>query len=187
MTFDLEKAKEQMTDGGDDEPQFGDDMTVAGFKAACREYAEWAVEHYDAFDEISLEDVDFEVSKKMKRTAGKAMQTKSGEDRRIRFAWGAYQEWGWNEEMRSAIRHELVHIQDYQTRGESGHGILFESVADKVNAPRHCQQFTDYKYGIFCKECDELVAGRYRACKMTRQPDRYESKCCSASCYSERL
>lgn len=167
---------------------YPDDMTPDLFRVACLEYAKQAIEEYDEFDVVTLEGVVVEVSQKLKRAAGKAGESKTrGMDYFMRFAFGAYQKWGWGEEVESTIRHELIHIKQYQTQGTGGHGMDFKRMADAVDAPRHCKSFTDFNFGIFCEQCDNRVAGRYRKCKMTRRPEAYRSKCCSAPCYSERL
>lgn len=185
--FEIPEDNEGKVSNTDNAPSFGNDMTPSKFREACTKYAEWCIENYDEFDEVTLEGVPVEVSKKLKRTAGKAGHKPKADEQFLRFAVGAYEEWGWGEEVEQTIRHELIHLQDYQTKGDSGHGWAFKQVAGKVDAPIHCKQFTDFNYGVYCGDCDELVAGRYRSCKMTKNPGQYRSKCCSAKCYSEKL
>lgn len=190
MGFDISetaeaKAQQETNDGP---PSFGDSLSSQAFRGACEEYAEWCVENIDTFDEVDLSNVTVEVSKKLKRAAGKAGEKRSGPTKYfMRFAFGAYEKWGWGIEIRRTIRHELIHIKQYETGNRGGHGIDFKRMAEEVDAPRHCKQFTDYNYGIYCSECDERVAGKYRECKMTKNPERYQSQCCKAVCYSEKL
>jgi len=182
------EASNNDSSNGNDKPSFGDDMSPNEFCSACEEYAEWAVENYDEFDEVSLDTVTVEVSQKLKRAAGKAGESRTSPTKwMMRFAYGAYESWGWDEEIEKTIRHELIHIKQHQETGSGGHGSDFKLMADNVDAPRHCPQFTEYTFGIFCSGCDEQVAGRHRESKMVKQAERYRSKCCSASCYSERL
>lgn len=167
-------------------PTFGDDLSVPELKQAIQEYAEWAVDHYEAFEEVDLSDVSIEISKKMKKAAGKAGAKKGlvkGELRgvRMRFAWKAYQKWGWSEDWTNVIRHELVHIWEYQVRGNGSHGPAFKRRAEKVDAPRHCPQFADYKYTFYCESCGKKVGGRYQRSKKVKNIDKYHSKCCNAS------
>jgi len=82
-------------DASNDAPNFGDEMSSEELREACREYAEWAIEAYDTFDEAELETVTVQVSKRLKRAAGKAGRSKSVPTPFfMRFAWKAYQKWG---------------------------------------------------------------------------------------------
>jgi len=171
-------------------PTFGDEMSSKELQEACREYAEWAVEAYDTFDEAELETVTVQVSKRLKRAAGKAGKSQNAPTQFfMRFAWKAYQKWGWGRQFEETIRHELIHIKQYQQTGSGGHGPDFRLMADEVDAPRHCSQFHVHKYGIFCSECDDMVTGRFQECKMTRNPEKTSkiSKCCGADLYSKEL
>jgi hypothetical protein len=180
---------EESHEEAEDEPTFGDNMTYRQFRDACEEYAKWAVQHYDTLNDVDLSNVTIEVSEKMVRTAGKAGEAPSRmpTDFMMRFAMGAYDKWGWNDQMRSTIRHELIHIVQYQDKGTGDHGFGFKRMADKLGCEVHCQKFTDYKYGLFCSECEEMIGGRYRECKTTKNPGAYRSKCCKANLYSEKL
>lgn len=187
---DLSDAIEyEQTDSNDSNaPSFGNEMPPSAFQSACREYAEWAVENYDTFSDVDLDKVAVQVSQKLKRAAGKAGKNRQRPPEYfMRFAYGAYEKWGWDKEIEETVRHELIHIRQYQVNGSGGHGLDFRRMADEVDAPRHCKQFTDYNWGIYCSECDEQVTGKYRKCKMTKNPGRYQSKCCQAKCYSEKL
>jgi predicted SprT family Zn-dependent metalloprotease len=170
-------------------PTFGDDMSQRQFRDACEEYSKWAVQHYDTLNDVDLSNVTIEVSGKMVRTAGKAGKAPSRmpTDFMMRFAMGAYDKWGWNDQMQSTIRHELIHIVQYQDKGTGDHGFGFKRMADKLGCEVHCQKFTDYEIGLFCSECEEMIGGRYRECKTTRNPEQYRSKCCKAKLYSENL
>jgi hypothetical protein len=184
------KLTEFSTPDDREPPVFGDDMGTDAFRDACEAYAEWAVNHYDVFDPVDLSDVTIEVSTKLKRAAGKAgAKNKMLGDitgMYMRFAFGAYEKWGWSEEIRETIRHELVHLAQYEERGEGGHGFDFELKADKADCPKHCKQFTDYKYHIFCSGCGDMIDGRHKKSKLVKQPESYRSKCCSEPLESRR-
>jgi len=166
---------------------FGDEMEPRRFRIACEEYARWATTEYDTFSDVDFGSITVQVSEDLKKTAGKAGKAKSNipTDYFMRFAYEAYENWGWDKQIEGVIRHELVHIVQYQERGTGGHGSDFIRMANEVNCSRYCEKFTGYNYEIRCSECDEVVAGRYRECKMTKKPGRYQSKCCEAKCYSE--
>lgn len=186
---DNNESNESETDSSKSNgPSFDDEMNQWELESACREYAEWAISEYDTFENLNINNIDIEVSDKLKRTAGKAGgASKISYDWFMRFAYGAYQKWGWSKEFEATIRHELIHVVQFEERGEGGHGIDFRRMADSVDAPRHCEKFTEYRFKIRCSECDDVVSGKYRACKMTRQPEKYRSQCCSAKCYSEEV
>jgi predicted SprT family Zn-dependent metalloprotease len=186
MGFDFELPDEpnDAQSEGSDEPGFGDEMNPGSLRTACQRYAEWAVEEYDTFDEVDLSEVSIEVSGKMKRSAGRAIM--EGEKLTMRFSFRAYEEWGWSD-FKSTIRHEIIHIKQYQEDGSADHGLGFEMMADEVDCSKNCELFTDFKYGIFCSGCDDMVTGRYRNSKMVKKAEKYRSKCCKAECYSEKL
>lgn len=165
-------------------PTFGDNMGISEFRAACREYAEYAADHYDTFDVVDMDAVDVEVSTKLERAAGKAI--KRGSEMIIRFAYAAYEKWGW-ERVTSTIRHELIHIVQFTKGRTGGHGFDFEIMADKVDCTKHCEKFTDYKYLLFCSECGKQVDGRHRKSKVVTNPEdtRYISPCCKATLESQ--
>lgn len=184
MGFDFDLPDDEPEDDGSDGPTFDDDLAPRSLREACQQYAEWAVEKYDTFDEVDLSDVSIEVSERMKRSAGRAI--KKSDDLIMRFSYRAYKEWGWSG-FKSTIRHEIIHIWQYQENGTADHGFTFRKMADEVGCSKNCDKFTDYEYGIFCSDCDDMVAGRYRRSKMVKKAERYNSKCCGASCYSEVL
>jgi len=165
------------------EPMFDDDMTPAEFRDACEQYAEYAVEQFDTFEPVDMDEVTVEVSQRMERAAGKAIYKPIQDDLTIRFAVGAYEKWGWSDRMKSTIRHELVHCVQYIKKGDADHGIGFEMMADKVDVTKYCDQFTDYKYILMCSECGDMVGGRHRKSKIVTDPEKtnYVSPCCRAT------
>jgi SprT-like family. len=169
-------------------PTFCDELAPNQFRVACREYAEWAIKNYEVLKPVELDTVTFEQSSQLKRAAGKAgMKRSTATKYFVRFAYRAYEKWGWSDKMRSTIRHELIHIRQYQETGEGDHGEGFKRMAEKADTTVNCQQFTEHKYGIFCSGCDQKVAGKMKRSKMVKKAERYQSKCCGASCYSEKL
>lgn len=193
MGFDLNSAKERTaseeteTPAPSRHPSFGGNMIPTNFRNACEEYSEWAIENYEVL-KVDLSSVTIEVSEQMVRTAGKAGKKRSAPtDYFMRIAYDAYLKWGWSEKIQSTIRHELIHLRQYQETGDGDHGEGFKRMAKKVDTSVHCQKFTEYNYGVFCSVCDQMVAGKYRECKMIKQPERYRSKCCDGKCYSEKL
>lgn len=177
---DTSNDQEKSDDGGD-EPTFGDHMTHPSLKKAIIEYQKWVGENYPI--DIDLSDVDTEISNKMKRTAGKvASYTNQGKVTYIRYAFKAYQQWGW-EKFAETIRHELIHVHTVQNHRKGGHGRLFKQKVDALETHRHCEKFAndEAKYFLNCNGCGETVDVRFRDCKMTDQNARgVRSNCCSA-------
>jgi hypothetical protein len=84
-------------------------------------------------------------------------------------------------EWESTLRHELVHVEQYQRDGTTDHGAAFRERATDLDTQVHCQAFADPKYVLICGGCGDLVARRYRDCKLVRERERYRSDCCGAA------
>lgn len=159
-------------------PGYGDGMSKAEFTEAVREYSE------TVDIEVDMSEVEIDVSTSMQRAAAKVRARKDFVtdeiDLLLRIAWGGYQKWGWNDHMEGVIRHELVHIWEYQQFGDSNHGVRFKTMAGELDAPLESKQFADYKYELFCADCGEFVCGRYQRSKVVKNADEYRSKCCES-------
>ncbi|QRV15050.1 SprT-like domain-containing protein [Haloterrigena salifodinae] len=154
-------------------------MTPAELKQAIREYAE-TVEI-----DVPLGEVEIEISKQLKRTAGKAIR-KNGQ-LKMRFAWKAYQAWGWDDEFKGTIRHELIHIWEYDTHGKGSHGPVFKTKARELDAPRHCPSFAheDAKWFLVCPRCGKKTP-RFKKSKVVENPEGYKTRCCREQIRVER-
>lgn len=101
----------------------------------------------------------------------------------IRLSWGPIEVFDENE-WKKTIRHELIHVEEYQKYGDSGHSYHFKSRANEIDAPIKCPRFTEPKYVITCMECDKVVADRHRKSKVVKSAiasdGRYTSQCCGA-------
>ncbi|QIO23816.1 transcription elongation protein SprT [Haloarcula sp. JP-L23] len=84
------------------------------------------------------------------------------------------------EEWEATLRHELVHVEQYQRDGTTDHGAAFRARAADLDTDVHCPAFADPKYVLSCVACGGLVARRYRDCKLVRERERYRSDCCGA-------
>jgi predicted SprT family Zn-dependent metalloprotease len=83
-------------------------------------------------------------------------------------------------EWTATLRHELVHIEQFQRFGTTGHGPAFRERAAAVDASVRCPPFADPEYVLSCADCGAVVGRRYRDCKLVREHDRYRSSCCDA-------
>ncbi|NUC72572.1 SprT-like domain-containing protein [Haloterrigena sp. SYSU A558-1] len=172
MTFRLPDSDSTGASSDDGFERPGDDLSPVELKRAIREYAE-TVEI-----DVPLEEVEIEISKQLKRTAGKAIR-KNGQ-LKMRFAWKAYQTWGWGDDFEAVIRHELIHIWEYETFGKGGHGRNFKRKARELDAPRHCKSFAsdEAKWFLVCSNCGKKTP-RFRRSKVIENPHRYRTKCCN--------
>jgi len=106
-------------------------------------------------------------------------------DCEITLSWGAFESFT-PEEWMDNVRHELIHVEEIQKYGASNHGWRFKQRAREVDASTSCPKFTEYKYKLYCKECDEFVSGKYKKSKMVKNPNKYITRCCDANLYVEK-
>lgn len=100
------------------------------------------------------------------------------------LTWGAYDEFS-RGEWRSTLRHELIHVEQFQHCGTAGHGPDFYERADEVDAPRSCPSFSEPNYVVRCGDCGDVVAQRFRASRLVKEPEAYRSSCCEAPLSAE--
>jgi predicted SprT family Zn-dependent metalloprotease len=98
----------------------------------------------------------------------------------ISLTWEAFEAFD-RAEWEAVLRHELVHLEQYQRFGTTGHGRAFEARAADLDAAVDCPVFADAKYVLRCRDCGAVVARRYRECKLVRKADAYRSSCCEAA------
>jgi len=103
----------------------------------------------------------------------------------ISLTWGAFEAFD-RAELESVVRHELVHLEQFQRYGTTDHGPAFRQRAEELDTEVHCQIFTTPKYVVRCADCEGLVARRYQDCKLVRERDQYRSDCCDASLTCEQ-
>ncbi|ELZ80143.1 hypothetical protein C455_07250 [Haloferax larsenii JCM 13917] len=165
-----------------------------------QEYCSRAIETYE-FD-VSLGSLDWEVSTRAKRRAA-AVKTPQIDDATVgepidwashsqtalssgdppsctvSLSWRAFESFD-RSEWTATLRHELVHVEQFQAYGTTDHGPAFKRRAEAVDAPVRVRRFSTPKYVLSCDGCGETVAHRYRDCKLVRQADSYRSSCCKS-------
>lgn len=97
----------------------------------------------------------------------------------VTLSWDAFEAFA-REEWQSTLRHELVHVEQYQRFGTTDHGTQFERRAEELATEIHCRTFADPTWTFYCESCDAVTAHRYRACKLVREYEHYRSSCCDA-------
>jgi len=85
------------------------------------------------------------------------------------------------EDVEQAIRHELVHVHQFQTRGLADHGESFQRWVDELDLEGPCTRYRDnegedYTYRIHCENCG-FITGRYELSKTVRSSVRSSAYC----------
>jgi predicted SprT family Zn-dependent metalloprotease len=170
---------------------------ILGSRAYCRE----ATREYDIDVEFSL--VDWEVSTRAKRRAAAVKRPKipdaevgtpvdwSAAAERVgtsvpelrnctlSLTWAAFESFEVGE-WTATLRHELIHVEQFQRYGTTDHGPAFKERAGTVDASVRCPPFADPKFVLTCENCGSVVGRRYRECKLVREHEQYRSSCCGA-------
>lgn len=88
----------------------------------------------------------------------------------ISLTWAAFNKYGW-EKFQGVVRHELIHVWEYQSFGVTSHGIRFKNKAIELDAPIHCEEFSPARFNLKCKNLDcYWSATRHRASKTVTHP-----------------
>jgi hypothetical protein len=189
---------------------FDDLSSHADLVAWSRAYARTVVDRGDVAVDLSL--VDWEVSTRARRRAAAVkrpripdaavgtpldwndVETTAKSESRVDDVRRCTVSLTWDaattftvEEWAATLRHELIHVEQFQRFGTTDHGPRFERRADALDTPVRCRRFATPKFVLSCVDCGEAVARRYRDCKLVREHDRYQSSCCAASLRCERV
>ena len=103
----------------------------------------------------------------------------------VSLTWAAFHEFT-AAEWASTLRHELIHVEQFQAFGTAGHGRRFERRAAELDTEVRCRAFGTPKYRLRCDGCGDTVARRYRECKLVRNHRSYVSGCCGEPLRCER-
>jgi len=125
---------------------------------------------------VDLSAIEWEVSTRARRRAGACRWAREEQTATIVLSRQAYESYD-REGFEAVVRHELIHAWEFQQFGESGHGPRFRRKADELEVPRHCESFTKPRYRIRCQACG-WEAGRHRASKPIKNPERYRCGDC---------
>jgi hypothetical protein len=98
----------------------------------------------------------------------------------VSLTWDAFSAFE-RDTWEATLRHELIHVEQYQRDGTTDHGQDFRERADQLDTAIHCPAFTDPKHVLTCAACGGLVARRYQDCPLVKQREQYRSDCCGAS------
>lgn len=147
--------------------------------------------------DVDHDAISWEVSKRARRRAGACSYDADTGEVTIRLTWDAYEQYGWRQ-FTATIRHELVHAWEFQEYGEAGHGRRFREKAREVDAPRHCESFTDPRLELACDGADDhneddgyggcgWRTGRHRASKPVKNPGGYRCPDCGGGVAVEHV
>ena len=156
-----------------------EDLTIDDeIVARARIHAREVLRQYDL--EIDRSSLEWEVTTRARRRAGACRWNASREVATIVLTRQAYERYEW-ETFAGVVRHELVHAWEFQRYGESGHGSRFREQAARLEAPRHCETFSDPRYVLRCLagDCD-WSARRHQASKPVKSPNQYRCGSCGS-------
>ncbi|SDR01818.1 SprT-like domain-containing protein [Halopelagius longus] len=168
--------------------------------AFSRDYCEYAVSEFEL--SVAFSRVSWEVSTRAKRRAAAVKRPKVSETAvgdpidwserptvaedggaptcTVSLSWRAFESFDY-EEWTATLRHELVHVEQFQRFGTTDHGPAFRRRAAALDAPVRVRHFATPAYLLTCTDCENVVARRYRDCKLVREYESYVSSCCGAS------
>ena len=163
------------SDGTDESPKGTPQTKHALCEHAAAHAVAVAAEH---FPELPVDAIDWETSTRMQRSAGRAIYDYRSEAITIRLSWDAYEAYGWKQFAR-VVRHELIHAWQYHEYSEADHGPTFRQWVEPLETDRHCEQYTEPKYWVVCKDC-ECRDPRYQRSKVVKQPEQYSCGRCGS-------
>ena len=96
-----------------------------------------------------------------------------------------------DKSIEAVIAHECAHyVSCAITHENHGHDSTFRFYCEKIGTTNDTAVYSDlertkgneeiYKYTIYCSCCGKFIAGRSRACRITKEPWNFFSKCCNA-------
>ena len=162
--------------------ELGDDHE---YTERIREYANEVINGDDwALSDVDLTKVTFEVRTKARKRHGVASY--DGEDGvTVGISKHTIENAGFDA-VKETIRHELVHVWQYQHQGETvelpsgdvvedvdtGHTGSWYEWEDLMDVQRTNSYYSkspdDYNYRIWCASCHQFVTGKHRMCKTVK-------------------
>ena len=96
-----------------------------------------------------------------------------------------------DESIEAVIAHECAHyVTCALTHENHGHDSTFRFYCEKIGTNNSMTHYDDlertkpneeiYKYTLYCSNCGKFVGGRSRACRITKEPWDFYTKCCEA-------
>ncbi len=148
--------------------------------ALCQRAATYAPT-VDLPTDLPIKNITWGVSHRAKRWAGRIeVSAHNGTtivNPHIRLAWGAHEEFGW-EETKATIRHELIHLYEYCEYGKSDHGPRFKRLAAGLDCGVTCKQFVKPRYQLVCPSCESVVKTSHTRSKAIKAPELYSCSVC---------
>lgn len=96
-----------------------------------------------------------------------------------------------DESIEAVIAHECAHyVTCALTHEHHGHDSVFRFYCQKIGTNNDMTHYDAlertkpneeiYKYTLYCSKCGKFVGGRSRACRITKEPENYFTKCCES-------
>jgi len=96
------------------------------------------------------------------------------------LSWLAFKEYS-EAEWKELIRHELIHVEQFQRYGATNHGDEFQERADDLDTRLCFRKFADAQYALHCSNCDQFIGDCYQETEAVENPADYKSSCCNAA------
>ena len=95
-----------------------------------------------------------------------------------------------DKSIKAVIAHECAHyVACALTHKNHGHDSTFRFYCEKIGTINDTAVYSDlertttneeiYKYTLYCSKCGKFVGGRSRACRITKEPENFYTKCCN--------
>jgi len=95
-----------------------------------------------------------------------------------------------DESIEAVIAHECAHyVTCALTHENHGHDSTFRFYCAKIGTNNTMTCYDDiqrtksneeiYKYTLYCSRCGKFIGGRSRACRITKEPWNFITKCCN--------
>lgn len=97
---------------------------------------------------------------------------------KIYLSWLAFEEYS-EAEWKELIRHELIHVEQFQQYGTTNHETEFKQRADDLDTMLSCRKFADAEYAIHCSACNQFIGDCYTERDVVKNPEEYYSSCCN--------
>lgn len=133
---------------------------------------EWPITDAD----VDLSAVEWRTSTRMESRHGHAGWGRRAEvcEYYVHLSEKSYRLGGW-EKVAETVRHELVHVWQYQNDRPSGHGPSFRRWVDPLELEgrrstyARDEPFAYWRYPFYCPACEAVVGGRHRYCRAVEQ------------------
>ena len=148
----------------------------------CRKYAKKFIEGKTEYQPLPIDmtDIEWRVDASMTKALGRCKYRKPSYGMcRVKLSKHLFDNDNWDQ-AKQTIRHELVHVWQWQTDNNPGHGLSFQRWTGKLDISTRAENppTEDFKYEVHCPNCGQ-IGGRQKRCKSLRQIVNRDQRYCS--------